>query len=219
MPRIYTVKAARKPAVCNKCGKAIEVGQGYIWWQFYHSKETKRCLKCPHPRQSELTQSDKKSRLYAAQESIEDAISNQPTDFDSIEDFDVSGLAEALRSAAEEIRGVGEEYNESADNIEQYISSSQTIDECREWAEGCEAWADALETAADEIESVEPDVPDEPEELEIEQEEDKTGTPIMEYLVAMEDWRMACTAAFADAAEAAINTAQEALDSDQPSCM
>lgn len=103
-----------------------------------------------------MTQSDKLSRIYGAQESLEDAISN----FAGAESFDqltseCEALADALESAADEAREVSNEYNDSADNIEQaFPGGSSTIDECREKAEQCELWADSLEQAAQEVRGV-----------------------------------------------------------------
>lgn len=164
MPRINSVKAARKPAKCNRCGKPIEIGQGYIYWEFRFGGTIKRCLACPRPRQSELTQSDKKSALYAAAESVEDAIQAYGNEeFETTEDFEASTLSEALRSAAEEVRGVGEQYQEAADAIP--VDGSPVKDECEEKASACEEWADNLDTAADEVEAVEAEEVEQPESV------------------------------------------------------
>ena len=65
MPRVHHVKRARKAVK----SAGIKVGDSYYWWKFrYGGKHTS---KTP-PRQSQLTNSDKLSRAYAASESLED---------------------------------------------------------------------------------------------------------------------------------------------------
>jgi len=153
MPRINSVKAARKPAKCNRCGKEIPVGSGYIYWEFRYGGMVKRCLACPRPRNSELTQSDKLSALWSAAESIEDAdmaFQGQPVKY--FEDFNTSDLAQAVHAAADQVREVGEEYRNSADNMTIEGGPKETLEEK---ADSCDSWADELESAADEIEAVE----------------------------------------------------------------
>jgi hypothetical protein len=154
MPRVTKVAHARTAGLaCGKCGTKIKKGDPYIWWKFMHSGKSVRCLN-HYPRQSELTQSDKLSRAYAVGESIEDAVAEVtkalPLAQEAVEVTEalriaVSDLADALTEGADEARSVGEEYGESADNIEQAFSSSSTADECREKADSLEEYASALE--------------------------------------------------------------------------
>jgi len=108
MPRVTTVKKSRKsPGKCFRCDKTIPKGAGYRWWKFRFGRKVIRCLKCPYPRPSELTRSDKLSRIYEASEAIEEIIAgkrivNWTTNIDvqnrmrqEIEDY-LLGLAERL---------------------------------------------------------------------------------------------------------------------------
>jgi FtsZ-interacting cell division protein ZipA len=143
VPRINSVKKAQKDqGSCNRCGKAIKKGDSYRWIKFRHGGKRKRCSEysCRF-RQSDLTQSDKLSRTYGAQEAAEDAIGGLDTASESFED-DING---ALQEAAEEIREVAQEYQESADNIRENFSESPTADECEEKSGELESWADELD--------------------------------------------------------------------------
>jgi hypothetical protein len=138
--RVHTVKKARKAqGHCGKCGKEIGVGDGYRWIKFRRGPRRIRCLdsKCGF-RSSDMTQSDKLSRVYGAQEAAEDAIGEWESD-------ETSDLKSALEDAASEIREVGEEYRESAENIREHFAESSTADECEEKADELEGWADTIE--------------------------------------------------------------------------
>jgi hypothetical protein len=154
MPRINSVKKARKAqGKCGRCGKDIAVGDGYIWIKPRYGGKRVRCSdpKCRF-RSSDLTGSDKLSRVYSAQEEMEDFIADWDGD-----EGDVSALKDALEQAASDIREVGEEYQESADNIRDSFSESSTADECEEKAQELEGWADEIESAMDELADFEPD--------------------------------------------------------------
>ena len=140
MPRVKHVKKAMKDnPVCKK-------GESYYWWKFMRGP--KRYSKTP-PRSSQLTQSDKLSRSYAATEALEDMCGE-------VGAYDQASLSGAVRTVAEEVRNIGEEYEESACNMEEaFPGGSPTIDECREKAEGLDNWADEIEAAADEVDAVE----------------------------------------------------------------
>jgi len=120
-----------------------------------------RCGSCVF-RQSDLTSSDKLSRVYSAQEEAEDRLGA----WDGADADEARGI---LTDLAEAVREVGEEYQESADNImESFPSGNSTSEECEEKASGLEDWADTCESAADDIEDfdeagVEPE-PDESKE-------------------------------------------------------
>lgn len=155
--RIYEVKKARKEWPCSKCGKTIEKGQPYRWWQHMHAPVTARCMGCGYPRPSELASSDKLAAVLSAQEAVEDAMADvsNAADKDSF-DSALEALKSAVSEAAEQIREAGEGYGESADNMEQaFPNGSSVIDDIREKADTCGTWADNLESAASELESVE----------------------------------------------------------------
>ena len=143
MPRVNRVKKARKPqGECGKCRKKIKRGEPYIWWKFRYGGRRVQCGTCPGPKRSELTQSDKLSRLYAMEESIEDAL----VLFEK--DHDLDNLKSTLEDAANEVREVAEEYRESASNVESGMNNRMPI--CDELEEK----ADTLDGKADELENV-----------------------------------------------------------------
>ncbi|KPK66575.1 MAG: hypothetical protein AMS21_02115 [Gemmatimonas sp. SG8_38_2] len=144
MPRVHHVKKAQKD---NSVAKK---GESYYWWKFrYGGKQYSKT----YPRASQLTQSDKLSRVYSAQESVEDS-GQPPTDARAYGTPDE--LAAALRevydvweSAIQELNEVADEYEESADNKEEYFPG--TGDEIREKADALRSSADEAESRADEI--------------------------------------------------------------------
>lgn len=145
MPRVHYVKKARKD------NSAVKAGEPYFWWKFRHGG--KHCSKT-QPRPSQLTQSDKLSRAYAASERLDDLCE------DAI-NMDKDSIVNDINEVAEEVRTISDEYNESADNMEcVFTGGNPTIDECREKADGLEGWADEIEQAASEVESLEDDEDD-----------------------------------------------------------
>lgn len=165
MPRVIAVDKARKsPGTCGKCGKEIDKGTSYIWWKFRYGGKRIRCKNCPRPRQSELTNSDKLSRCYAAGEGIEDAI-------DSFrKNYDVEDLRQAMEDAAAEIMEVAEEYRDSASNVESGMNGNRMpiCDELEEKADNLEGKASDLESAASELEEFDEDQVKEDAESELE---------------------------------------------------
>lgn len=148
MPRVHFVKKARKD------NPAVKAGESYYWWKFrYGGKQFSK----KRPRPSQLTQSDKKSRALAAQERIEDATSSWSCNADQDELREVIGsmraTAEVLESVVGDLREIADEYNESADNIEQNFSYSQTAEDCREKADALESSADDIDNYKNDLES------------------------------------------------------------------
>lgn len=152
--KITTVKHSQTNLTCGKCGASIMasrnetrdgktvrvLGDPYRWIKHNRRPKTVRCMseRCSF-RRSDLTTSDKLSRVFAALESTEASVAEWDGD-------DIETLKEALQTLAEEAREVASEYNESADNMEQsFPSGSPTIEDCREKAENLEQWADELE--------------------------------------------------------------------------
>lgn len=108
---------------CGACGKDIEPGQPYKWVKTksgpYGGAKMNRHEGCPTWKPSELT-SSKMSGIYAAQEECDEQVGS----CESIEDL------ESLRdSLAEQIRGVAEEYEESAINIEEGFGHETSMSE------------------------------------------------------------------------------------------
>lgn len=168
MPRVNTVKKARKsPGACGKCQKKIAKGAGYRWWKFRYGGKHRRCLACPPPRASELTSSDKLSRVYGAGESIEDAIGAFR------KDHEIEALKTACEEAASELREVAEEYRESAQNIEDGLNvRTQQCDELEEKADNIESKADEIEQAAGDLEEFDEDAAEEEAEGELDEFEE-----------------------------------------------
>lgn len=179
--RVHTVKHSLTALKCSRCGTAIKpsrdetvpatpprkgkkvqrvLGDPYRWIKFKGQSRRVRCMAagCGF-RTSEMTSSEKLSRVYAAQESAEDALAT----FDP-ETGDASDLATIRDDMANELREVAQEYTDSADNMEQsFTGGSPTIDDCREKAENLEAW---------EPEEWEPEEPEEDEKPEEQPDDD-----------------------------------------------
>lgn len=160
MPRVHHVTAAK-----DYPEKGIAKGEKYYHWKFRHGPKV---FSKTAPRRSQLTQSDKLSRCYAAEEDLNDEVFRAG---------DLSEIAGALRQCAEAVREVAEEYEESAENIESvFTGGSQTAEDCRDKAAEIEAWANEMESAADEIESMEADDDEDEDDL-LDNARDKAGEP------------------------------------------
>lgn len=126
---------------CGKCGNEIEVGAPYKWVKTksgpYGGTVKYRCSTCPVWRPSELS-SSKMAEIMAAQEELDDQLPAA----ESVDDL------ESLRdNLAEAIRGVAEQYEESASNMEDgFGHETEQSMELRERAESLEAWADEVES-------------------------------------------------------------------------
>jgi len=129
MTKVYFVKASRKDHP-----EGIKKGESYYRWSFRvggtHRSKT-------YPRPSQLTASDKLSRLYAAQESVQDAC--------EAKDSNVADLELAVEQAIAEVMDVAEEYRCSAEIIRESFSESPTADACDEKADAAESYASDLE--------------------------------------------------------------------------
>ena len=150
MPSVHEQKARKDQGECSRCGTKIKKGQRYKWAKGRYTVRRVWCSHC-QPRASELTGSDKLSRLYAARESIEDVITGECTK---------ENLIEALSDAASEAREVGQEYQESHDAMPDNFQMSATGEELQEKADQCEQWADALESAVQGVDALDWDETD-----------------------------------------------------------
>lgn len=149
MPRVYSVKKARKD---NPVAKR---GEPYFWWKHAYSPKQ---FSLTYPKASELTQSDKLSRLYLAEETI-DAYTGGIGDW-SFDESHVSGLVELLNEVAVDVQDIAEEYQESADAIREHFAESPVADECEERQGACEEIVYQIEDAVNAIEDLE--FPDDP---------------------------------------------------------
>lgn len=136
MARTHVVASARKAqGNCRSCGKAINAGDAYKWAKPRYRGKVVVCGDCQIT--VSMTSSSKMVAVWEAQ-----------TEFGKIE---ASGdIGQGLRDLAETARGVGEEYQESADNQRQTFPDAEVADENEQKAQDLESWADELETAADE---------------------------------------------------------------------
>lgn len=190
MPRVTMVNKARKAqGTCGKCGAKIKKGDSYRWWRFRYGGRRVRCAKSEcRPKPSDLTQSAFYGTLYDIQDSLEDAVTNRDAD--------------GLRSAADELRNLGEECSSNRDNMPEGLQDSETGELLQTRAEECESRADELESAADEIEGL-PDAAEWKEYVEnenVEKQKDESD----------EDFE----ARVKDLIESEINSAWESFDAD-----
>jgi hypothetical protein len=143
--RVNTVEKARKsPGNCDKCQTEIKVGSSYRYAQAYRGRKKVRCMKeeCRF-KQSDLTGSDKKARVYAAQETLEEFLS------DFGKDSDLSSLQSACEDCASEIREVAQEYADAAEAL------GGAGEQMQEQADNLEGWADEIEEAGNQGEEFE----------------------------------------------------------------
>ena len=154
MPKVtHVAKAMKDAGTCCKCRAAIKAGEPYKWFANLIGRTSikkKFCANC-RVRSSDLTTSDKLSRLYAAQESIEDILTGD--DFTALK----AVAPDALQCAANEAREVGQEYQESFDNMPDGLQQGDTGQRIEEMANNCESWADELESAINEVDGIEVD--------------------------------------------------------------
>jgi len=127
MPRVTHVKKAKKD---NPVCKA---GESYYWWAFRYGG--KRYSLTP-PKPSQLTNSPYFSGVRALIEQIEDTTMSEPGDLEILRDEIVG-----------EITGLGEQAQESLDNIEpEGLKEGPTGQMLQERVEACESAASELES-------------------------------------------------------------------------
>lgn len=150
MARVTYVKKSQKSWMCEKCGKAIEVGQSYKHvsprsgpWE--HGRKRIRCADCPTWKPSELTFS-KMAGVYAAQEDFQGFIAGwSPED-------GVVDIESALEEFASNVEQVADEYQESADNIEEgFRYPTGQSEELVEKADSLRNWAEEVRSAYQDI--------------------------------------------------------------------
>ncbi len=149
MPRVKKVEKARKVHWCNRCGRVIDVGQGYLTWSFYRQTSVNRCLKCPLPRPSELTANEDASSVLAALEQFEDTVAR-------IEEGAFEDLAEAIRDLATAYQDAAENIGDKVSNLEQYFSGGETYELLSERQSETEDATYTLEDLASQAESFDP---------------------------------------------------------------
>lgn len=162
MARLNTVKAARKPRTegrgmprCGKCGVTIQVGQPYLWWanRLPGARSGHKQVRCVDHRPSlaEMTPG-RRGQLYQLQEDVSSALEAAASPADVIA---------AAEQAAEGLRDLAGELQESADNMESgFGHTTYQSEELAEKAQELERLADDLEAEVDED-----DWPEDEEEL------------------------------------------------------
>lgn len=160
--KVQTVQSARKvPGRCESCGKDIGIGGSYKYVKPRYGARRVRHVDCPMWRPSELA-SGKIATAYAAQEGAHDEL-------DALEHPDSWGFCEMwlddvrviLSGCAAGANDCRDEYQEGFDNLPENFQNSQTGEEIQEKIDLLESWADELESPTL------PDVPDDPENHDI----------------------------------------------------
>ncbi len=159
----HTAKARKTPGTCSSCGKPIDVGAPYKSIKGRYTSRSVRHEACPDWKPSEMTGSDKLSRLYAAKESVEEAL-------ESFDGEDASDLRDALETAGSEANDVASEYNDAAE------ACAAVREQCEEHAGSAESFGSECESAAGDIEDFDEDAAREEARGEVTGEEDEDDT-------------------------------------------
>lgn len=127
MPRVHTVKKSMKAYP----GTGIEKGDTYYWWEFryggLHRSKT-------YPKPAQLTNSPFLQGMYGAQETQQNLVAD-----DSLE--------QAVQDLAQELRDLGEQAQESFDNMPEGLQQGDT-------GQMLEGRVTAMEEAADALEGI-----------------------------------------------------------------
>lgn len=140
MPRVHYVKAAKDYPDYD-----IKKGDMYYYWKFRTS--SKRSISKTRPRQSQLTTSDKLSRVYGAQEDLEDIMAQWD------EDTEVGEIEEAIEACWNELESVKDEYQDSLDNMPEPLQEGPTGQEIQEKI-------DSLDNTVNELQSITVELPE-----------------------------------------------------------
>lgn len=143
MPRVHHVKKARKDnPVCKK-------GGSYYWWKFRYGGKR---YSLTYPKQSQLTQSAYYASLYDLQDEIENADCDDSDSFESLRD-----------SVAETLQEIGQECQDSLDNMPEQLQYAPTGELLQERIDACDSAVSDVECldAFDEEEPLEGDYEEE----------------------------------------------------------
>ena len=170
MPRVHHVKSARKN------NSAVNAGEPYYWWSFYRGG---RFVSATYPRRSALTQS-RWSDVFSCEEQIGD-LDAQVSCFD-----DAQAFIDSIKSLADGINEVAQEYQESADNIES--GGGCVFDACTEKAEFLENLATDIEFACDSSDFVHYDEPKEPKADDFKDDAEGLAEALAKYATELETY-------------------------------
>ena len=193
MARINHVKKARKDqGQCLRCGTEIKAGDPYKWVKPMHSAKKITCEGC------QFRATDTSTAKYAP---LLDTINDTQSELFNMPHAEgynlrikesrttfVEDVKQSLVSVGEQAREIGSEYEDSADNMEEYFPGSERVDNLRQANED-------LGEYAEELDSWEPTE----EEWDTDQLEDLS--------ITVEDW-----------AEELINEASSKLDEFEAPC-
>lgn len=135
---------------CCQCSDPIIAGQKYYQWKFRGQEPTRQHQTHGAPRQSQLMLG-RLSEVYAAIEGLEDDLAA------ARKSEDISELASAFETAAEEVERVRDEYQEGLDAMPDSLQSSSKGEESQEKIDALDTFADSISTAADDLGSVDED--------------------------------------------------------------
>ena len=122
---------------CRACGQPIQIGEPYKW--FKQKQARGGIKKCYHPGCTIPPSHRTTSRMGTIWDAQADL------SLDGCESLD--DISTAMQEFAETVREVGNEYTESADNMESgFGHETEQSQEIRERGEGLETWAEELES-------------------------------------------------------------------------
>jgi len=175
MPRVFTAKAGK-----DYPDHDIKKGDTYFYWSFFRGRKQ---MSKTMPKRSQTTGSSKLANVYAAEESLQDAL-NSAACLD-----DVIG---ALDQAISDAESCVDEYNEAIDNLnEGFPNGCPQIDETEQARDTIESWKDELESAKSEVEGLDAnnyiDEDERKEETKAELEEELSRVPTDEEVQARFD--------------------------------
>jgi len=170
MPKVHHVKKARKN---NPVCKA---GESYYWWKFRYGGKH---YNLTPPKASQLTQSPYLSVIYSCQEQWENL--DDPNGLDP-EQWDVSyivtwlgEIADSMESIKDELFELVAKYEESADNMEEFFSGAERVDQLRDAGMACDDTCSEIEQTYDSIR-------DTAKEIEaVEQPDDEIEDAVLDY--------------------------------------
>lgn len=127
MPRVHKVKSAKK----DYPNFGISKGDSYYWWKFRYGMAIKSLKP---PRASQLTQSPFLGELY----DIQDEIGSLSAD-------EYEGLSDPINEIVDRITALGDQCQESLDNMPDSLQYSPTGELLQERIDAMEGWAEEID--------------------------------------------------------------------------
>ena len=129
MPKVKFVKQARKD------NPAVKKGESYYWWSFRNSGKH---YSATRPKASQLTQSNYLSQVHSLEENF------------TIDETNLEGIIDSL---VMEIERLGEECQESLDNIPEQLHEGNAGQLLQERIDACDSCVSTLQSLDVELES------------------------------------------------------------------